>query len=210
MDLLVGGLSAFYETDDLASTVPFMNDDFAFCVARSELMPLYLGIMHVFTPTLWIFIFATGFVIAILFFVVTRLPGNEKRVSFHYAVLAVVFHILINGPTVYVPKNVSTRILLSFLWFFGIIFFCQSFVGLQYRARHPYRNEQVRKISALKSGGYSASSTPDILHRIELMDKVRAIEIKKSLLETLFHSFCRCIAVEASSVSLNVQTSPTV
>lgn len=196
VDMIIGGLSALDQNDDLTSSAPYINDDITWCVPKAKRLPEYIAVMKLFTPLTWCLTFGTGYFLALIVFLLMPLTRHDKQKDIHYTVYLIIFPLCINLPYKYQTQNWILRIFFLFVSFCGLVFFSYLVAQLQgpivYPSKYIYR--QIDNIHDLISKNFILSSSFEARERLNVSKAISSEFYYNNFLFrlVLFNRYIKC------------------
>lgn len=140
---------------------------------------MFLQILSVFTPMMWIFLFIFVILNGIIFYLLSPFDYDDQfrynykqSKDYFYFLLLVALPLLINSSTVYRPKKWFIKIYLATLSLFGVLYFIIAFTYLMIILEKSHHWNQISTKNELFKENFILAGTEDTHQNLLLMNKV--------------------------------------
>lgn len=166
-DLLIAGIDdslMLSFTKKLWISRTYMSDDMTWCVAKVKPCPLWSNIFQIFTFITWIAVLTTIFTIAVIIKYFLRI---DKRSENYMWALLLSIAAIIGKSITYNPSRVSIRVMMVFLFLYGLIISTSFCTFLISSLTQPRFGRQIDNLpDAIKAGFKFASGDSGYYHYI--------------------------------------------
>lgn len=151
-------------------TIPYIHDDQTWCVATARPQDIWRNIFNIYTVVTWLALVGAVFLIAFLVFIAVRL---EKRRSKLFWTFLIGLAAAIGQYASYEPKRTSVRVLLIFVFMYGMVMTTSFNSFLISILTRPRFNAQVDSVQDAIDVGMTFAGGDVALAHFNGDDKVR-------------------------------------
>lgn len=178
-DILIGGLYTDLDINrsDIIVSFPYFQDDFTWCIQKAALLPWFLSIMTMLSPTVWfLFIFGYAYLTGFILFLFIQFDLSYKQRNnrdWHYFTWLVSVPSIIGFGQRFHPR--AWRLRLFYAWTLISMIFCVQLctVYLYKYLQVRFPKHQITTIEEIKSNGFILMGEARVQRLITADDKVR-------------------------------------